>query len=68
LAPARPGDRLIEDKPRLADPNNRFGGWHPGVTMFLMGDGSAKAVNNDTATVVLQRLGCRNDGQKLELP
>lgn len=68
LAPDRAGERLIEEKPRLEDPNNRFGGWHPGVTLFLMGDGSAKAVSNDTATLVLQRLGCRNDGHKEELP
>jgi hypothetical protein len=68
LAPAETGERLLPAKPRLEDPNNRFGGWHPGVTLFLLGDGSVKAVNNDTATIVLQRLGCRNDGQQVDLP
>jgi hypothetical protein len=68
LAPAEPGERLLPAKPRLEDPDNRFGGWHPGVTLFLLGDGSVKAVSNDTATIVLQRLGCRNDGQKVDLP
>jgi hypothetical protein len=52
LAPAQPGERLLADKPRVEDPSNRFGGWHPGVTMFLLG----------------QRLGCRNDGENVELP
>jgi hypothetical protein len=25
-------------------------------------------LDHDTATIVLQRLGCRNDGEKVELP
>ncbi len=67
LAPLA-GGRLLPANPQRDDPENRFGSWHPGVTQFLMCDGSVKALSNDTATLVLQRLGCRNDGHKLELP
>lgn len=49
LAPAYSGERLIADRPMLENPQNRFGGWHPDVTMFLLGDGSARALRNDTA-------------------
>lgn len=58
---------VLSVKPRLEDPNNRFGGWHAGVTLFLMGDGDVRAVSNNTATIVLQRLGCRNDGHVFTL-
>jgi type II secretory pathway pseudopilin PulG len=68
LAPAHAADRLLPLKPRLEDPQNRFGGWHRGVTLFVLGDASVRAVNNATSTVALQRLGCRNDGQSFELP
>ena len=49
-------------RPMLEDPRNRFGGWHPDVTLFLFGDGSVKAISNDYSPNVLQRLGSRNDG------
>jgi hypothetical protein len=68
LAPARTGERLLPARPRLEDPNNRFGVWHEGVTLFLIGDGSVRFVSNETQAIVLQRLGCRNDGVKIELP
>lgn len=79
LAPATDAgtDRVIALKPSgdIAgagvngnDPNFRFGGWHPGVTMFVLGDGSVRGVNNATSNVVLQRLGTRNDRLTFELP
>jgi hypothetical protein len=67
LAPL-PGERLLSLDPKNDWPSNRFGSWHPAVTLFLLGDGSVKAVSNDTDTLVLQRLGCRNDGQPFDLP
>ncbi len=61
LAPVHGRERLLAAKP-MENPSNRFGGWHHGnVTLFLMGDASIRPVSNDTETVVLQRLGCRND-------
>jgi prepilin-type N-terminal cleavage/methylation domain-containing protein len=66
LAPAEEGERLLAAPSE--DPRNRFGGWHPGATQFLICDGSVNAVSHDTATIVLSRLGCRNDGHKQELP
>jgi hypothetical protein len=60
LAPER-GLPLLPGKPRSDDPTNRFGGWHPGITLFLLGDGSARGMSNQTAGTVLQQLGCRND-------
>ena len=68
LAPAGPDERLLPAQPRREDPNNRFGGWHEGVTLFLLGDGSLRAVNNDTSTLILQRLGCAFDGHHFDLP
>lgn len=67
LAPV-PGQRLIALKPREEPPNNRFGSWHPGVTLFLLGDGSIRSVSNATSPVALQRLGSRNDSQTFSLP
>jgi hypothetical protein len=68
LAPLNPGERLLPLKERDEDPNNRFGSWHPGITLFLLGDGSVRQVNNATSTLVLQRLGCRNDRELFDLP
>jgi hypothetical protein len=68
LAPAISTERVLPLKPRLEDPRNRFGSWHPGVTMFALGDGSTRAINNAASLVVLQRLGCRNDGQVVDPP
>ncbi len=68
LAPQNPAERLIALSPREEDPNNRFGSWHPGITLFLLGDGSVRQVHNATSTVILQRLGCRNDRQEFHLP
>lgn len=63
LAPAAQGDKILPLRPRAEDPQNRFGGWHGGVTLFLMGDGSVGLINHQVSTSVLQRLGCRNDRQ-----
>jgi hypothetical protein len=49
------------------DPENRFGGWHPGVTLFVLGDGSVQVVRNDEDNVALQRLGTRNDRMTFDL-
>jgi prepilin-type N-terminal cleavage/methylation domain-containing protein len=49
-------------------PRNRFGSWHPGVTLFLLGDASVRPVNNATAEVPLRRFGCRNDRGTFDLP
>jgi hypothetical protein len=68
LAPLHAGERLLPLDGRNEDPDNRFGSWHPGITLFLLGDGSVRQVNNATTTVVLQRLGCRNDRQPFDLP
>jgi hypothetical protein len=68
LAPARPGERLLAVNPRTADPENRFGSWHPGVSAFLLGDGSVRPVNHATSTIALQRLGGRKDRLPYDLP
>jgi prepilin-type N-terminal cleavage/methylation domain-containing protein len=50
------------------DPRFRFGSWHPGISLFLLGDGSVRQVNNATANVTLERLGTRNDRFTFDLP
>jgi prepilin-type N-terminal cleavage/methylation domain-containing protein len=42
--------------------NTNFGGWHPGICMFLLGDGSVRGVTNTIDTTTLSRLSVRNDG------
>jgi prepilin-type N-terminal cleavage/methylation domain-containing protein len=50
------------------NPHNRFGSWHPGVTLFLLGDGSVRPVNNAASDQTLRRFGCRNDRLTFDLP
>ena len=51
------------------DPDNwKFGGWHPGVTMFVLGDASVRPVQNSITPQVLRHLFSRNDGESFELP
>jgi prepilin-type N-terminal cleavage/methylation domain-containing protein len=68
-------DRVIPLKPMgdnlttsTNNPNFRFGSWHPGITLFLLGDGSVRPINNATSAVTLQRLGARKDGFTFMLP
>jgi hypothetical protein len=68
LAPVSSKESLLPQQPRSEDPKNRFGGWHGGLTLFLMGDGSVRGIGHRVSTTVLQRLGCRNDGYKGPLP
>jgi prepilin-type N-terminal cleavage/methylation domain-containing protein len=65
LAPAGT-ERTLPRNPREDDPANRFGGWHPGVTLFVAADGSIKTIGHGGSNRVLQTLGCRNDGSPAE--
>ena len=42
--------------------NDQFGSWHQGVCQFVYGDGSVRAVSNQTSGTILQRLVERADG------
>jgi prepilin-type N-terminal cleavage/methylation domain-containing protein len=57
------GDTNANNNPRF-----RFGSWHPGISLFLLGDGSVRQVNNATSNVALERLGTRNDRFTFDLP
>jgi prepilin-type N-terminal cleavage/methylation domain-containing protein len=66
-------NRIIPLKPTgdtnvANDPQFRFGSWHPGVTLFMLGDGSVRQVSNSTSNVSLQRFGTRNDRLTFDLP
>lgn len=61
LVPESSSTPLLPRKSRSDNPENRFGGWHSGVTYFLLGDGSAIELSNATSNRVLQQMGCRND-------
>jgi hypothetical protein len=50
------------------DPRFRFGSWHPGISLFLLGDGSVRQVNNATSQLTMRKLGCRNDRFTFDLP
>jgi prepilin-type N-terminal cleavage/methylation domain-containing protein len=72
-APTGDNGRVIALKPTgdttdANDPRGRFGSWHPGITLFLLGDGSVRQVNNATANGTMQRLGTRNDRFTFDLP
>ena len=64
LAPDPQTPSMLARNGQRDDPANRFGGWHPGVTLFLKGDGGAGAVNNAVSSRVMQRFGCRNEGRE----
>ena len=68
IDPLNPTEPVILRQPTLDDPRNRFGGWHTGVTLFVLGDGSVRPVSNATSSTTLVRLGGRNDGLTLTLP
>jgi prepilin-type N-terminal cleavage/methylation domain-containing protein len=50
------------------DPRARFGSWHPGISLFLLGDGSVRQVNNATSDLTMRRFGTRNDRFTFDLP
>ena len=42
-----------------------FGSWHPGVCLFLFGDGSVRPVRISVDPAILTMLGDRRDGQNI---
>src|SRR5262249_39584027 len=44
-----------------------FGGYHQGVTLFVMGDGRVAAVQNSISGTTLGYLSCINDGMAFNL-
>ena len=44
-----------------------FGGYHPGVTIFVMGDGRVVAIQNTISGTILGYLSCMNDGMAFNL-
>ena len=59
---------VLPRRPTVEDPLHRFGSWHPGISLFLLGDGSARSVSNAVSTRVLQCFGTRNDRLTFDLP
>ncbi|MDR1270132.1 MAG: DUF1559 domain-containing protein [Planctomycetaceae bacterium] len=46
-----------------------FGSWHPGMCLFVLGDGSVRAISVTTpVNPILFRLAVVNDGQTVEIP
>ncbi|MCL2744579.1 MAG: DUF1559 domain-containing protein [Planctomycetaceae bacterium] len=45
-----------------------FGGWHPGVCQFVLGDGSVRAVSVTTGLQILSALALVDDGESVSLP
>ena len=46
----------------------QFGGYHPGICQFVMGDGRVIPMNVTTDTDILRRLAHVKDGEVVELP
>jgi prepilin-type N-terminal cleavage/methylation domain-containing protein len=44
-----------------------FGGYHPGVTQFVMGDGRVVSIQNSISGTVLGYLSCINDGNVVSI-
>jgi hypothetical protein len=57
------GDATANNQPRF-----RFGSWHPGISLFLLGDGSVRQVNNATSPRGFECMGTRNDRLTFDLP
>jgi len=51
-----------------ANRHHTFGSWHPGVCMFVYGDGSVHAIPNTIDLATLRNLGHRADGNVVSLP
>jgi type II secretory pathway pseudopilin PulG len=63
-----PADPIIPRRPTQESPWFRFGSWHPGVSLFLLGDGSVRQVNNATSESTLRKFGTRNDRLTFDMP
>jgi hypothetical protein len=61
-------DPIIPRRPTQDNPDNRFGSWHPGVSNFMLGDGSVRTVNNATSPSTLRRFATRNDRLPFDIP
>jgi hypothetical protein len=59
---------VLPRRPTQEDHRMRFGSWHPGISLFQLGDGSARSVSNAASTTVMQRFGSRNDRRTFDLP
>ncbi|MDR1925811.1 MAG: DUF1559 domain-containing protein [Planctomycetaceae bacterium] len=46
----------------------QFGGCHPGIAVFLVGDGSVHGISATTAVPTLQRLSDAQDGEPASIP
>jgi hypothetical protein len=45
-----------------------FGGPHPGICNFVMGDGAVHSIAITTPVITLKRLACVNDGENVAIP
>ncbi|MCL2745375.1 MAG: DUF1559 domain-containing protein [Planctomycetaceae bacterium] len=45
-----------------------FGGWHPGVCLFVLGDGAVRSVSVTTPEPVLRAYAVVDDGESISLP
>jgi hypothetical protein len=59
---------VLPRRPTQEDHRMRLGSWHPGISLFQLGDGSARSVSNAASTTVMQRFGSRNDRLTFDLP
>jgi hypothetical protein len=63
---------IIARRPNLdttwTDRGPLFGGNHPGVCNFLVGDGSVRPISSTTNNEILHYLGDANDGNPVSLP
>lgn len=55
--------QVVPTGPELARFGRGFSSDHPQISNFLLADGSVRAISNQIRLEVLQRLGCRNDGE-----
>ena len=50
-----------------SEPQRFFGSWHPGVCMFLLGDGAVRSVSESTSGQILGNLAHVSDGNATSL-
>ena len=60
--------RQGENEFEAAGPFTAFGSWHPGVSNFVLGDNSVRAIPATTPARILYYLSETNDGQSVALP
>ena len=58
---------LAKKGPNDAPNNTKFGSWHTGVSLFVMGDGAVRPIRTNADPAILALLANRRDGKPVNV-